>query len=184
MAHFIILSGLPGVGKTTIAKELAKRLPAMLIRVDTIEHALKAGGIEDVGGSGYMAGYALATANLRLGHNVIADSVNPWQLTRDAWRAAGNLADAQILEVEVICSDADEHRRRVEIRAPDIPGFIVPTWAEVEERDYHAWVREVHTIDTATMDTVASAEALQSMLCTVENQPDLPTIYPQRNGDK
>ena len=31
----IILSGLPGVGKTTIARELARRLDAVHVRIDT-----------------------------------------------------------------------------------------------------------------------------------------------------
>jgi predicted kinase len=33
----IIFGGLPGTGKTTISKEVAKRLKAVYLRVDTIE---------------------------------------------------------------------------------------------------------------------------------------------------
>ena len=37
----IILGGLPGVGKTTIAKVLSKKLKAVYLRIDSIEEALK-----------------------------------------------------------------------------------------------------------------------------------------------
>ena len=113
-------SGLPGVGKTTIARRQATSLPAAYLRIDAIEHALRQAGIDDVGVAGYAVGYALAKANLALGHVVVADSVNPLDVTRAAWRAAAG--DSPILEVELICTDAAEHRRRVEEREADLAG--------------------------------------------------------------
>ncbi len=119
----IILSGLPGVGKTSIARELARRTGATHIRIDSIEQAIRASGL--VAGSlddvGYRVGYAVAEDNLRLGRTVIADSVNPLPITREAWREVAERAGAGSLEVEVICSDASEHQRRVETR-PAEPG--------------------------------------------------------------
>ena len=60
--------------------------------------------------------YAVAADNLALGRTVIADCVNPWPLTREAWRAVAGRAGVRVVEVEVVCSDVDEHRRRVESR--------------------------------------------------------------------
>jgi predicted kinase len=85
-----------------------------------------------VEGEGYSVAYAIAEDNLRLGRIVIADCVNPWPLTRDAWRSVADRAGARAVEVEIVCSDRAEHRRRVESRAADIPW---PPAADVARSD-------------------------------------------------
>src|SRR5690348_9499702 len=80
----IVFSGLPGTGKTTIARELSRQLTAVYLRIDSIEQALRRGGHE-VAAEGYDVAYAAAEDNLRLGLHLVADCVNPWPLTRDAW---------------------------------------------------------------------------------------------------
>ena len=73
----LILSGLPGTGKTTIAHELACRLGAVHIRIDSIEQALRNSGLFDTSmdDAGYRVGYAVAEDNLGLGLTVIAEGV-------------------------------------------------------------------------------------------------------------
>jgi predicted kinase len=147
----IAFSGLPATGKTEIARELAGQLGAVYLRIDSIEQALRdsgaiAGSLDD---TGYRVGYAVAEDNLRLGRTVVADSVNPLALTRDAWVEAANRAQVGALEVEVQCSDPQEHRRRVEERTTDIPGLRLPSWSEVASREYHPWLRDHLAIDTA-----------------------------------
>lgn len=162
-AMLIILSGLPGAGKTTLARELALAAVAVHLRIDTVEQALR-GARADVKDEGYRVAYAVAEDNLRLGHVVIADSVNPWPLTREAWRSVAERAGVPSVDVEVVCSDADEHRRRVESRLPDIPGQRLPTWQEVLARDYHPWERERLVVDTARVDI---EEAVRTVLARV-----------------
>lgn len=147
----IVLSGLPGVGKTNLAVALATRLRAVHLRVDSIEQALRRSRIggQPVEDAGYVVGHAVARDNLALGLGVIADCVNPWMLTRDAWRAVGEQAGVRTLEVEVICSDQAEHRRRVESRVADLEGHRLPNWADVVARDYRPWECGHFTVDTA-----------------------------------
>lgn len=151
MAKLVVLAGLPGSGKSMIARELARRLRATWLRIDTIETAMadEATPIRD---EGYRVAYALAVDNLRLGLDVVGDSVNPWMETRDAWRNAARQAVADVFEVEIICSDAAEHRRRVATRVPDVPGLTPPTWDEVVTRDYRPWTRDHMVVDTAGRD--------------------------------
>ena len=107
---------------------------------------------------------AVAEDNLRLGRAVIADCVNDWQLARDGWPAAGARAGAEVVWLEVICSDPAEHRRRVETRDVGIPGLPMPDWQAIQTRDYHAWNRPRRTIDTAGRSIESCVEAALAAL--------------------
>jgi len=156
----IVLGGLPGVGKTTIARGLARLLGAVHIRIDSIEVAIRDSGVTVVSldDAGYRVGYAVAEDNLRLGRVVIADSVNPWPVTREAWLAVAARAQVAIAEVEIACSDKREHRRRVEGRLHEPPAASGPTWEEVVSRDYRPWDRDHIVVDTAgqTVDQIVT----------------------------
>jgi len=147
----IVLGGLPGTGKTAIARSLARRLNAVHLRIDTIEQALRSCDVlkADVGPAGYVIAYGLAEDNLRIGKIVVADSVNPLSVTRDAWLSVAKQMAAKIAEVEVICSDKAEHRRRIETRPADIIGHKLPSWLDVVDRHYERWDRQHIVIDTA-----------------------------------
>ena len=163
----IVFGGLPGVGKSTLAAKLAQERGATYLRIDTIEQALRCSGTlaGEVGPAGYVVAYALAESNLRLGHSVVADSVNPLPVTREAWRSVAASAACEVIEVEIICSDGAEHRRRVETRTTDVPGLAIPTWEQVLQRDYTPWDHPRIVVDTAYCSIAqAYAELAASIL--------------------
>lgn len=147
----IVFGGLPGVGKSAIARELARQIGAVYLRADTIEQALRDSGriAGPVNDAGYRAAYAVAGENLCLGRQVIADCVNPLGLTRESWREVARQSGVEIFEVEVTCSDQGVHKLRVERRPSDIPGLQPPTWQEVLSRKYEPWDREHVVVDSA-----------------------------------
>jgi predicted kinase len=102
----IIFGGLPGVGKTNIAKALAKLMHAVYLRVDTVEQVLKREA-ELEGPEGYMVCWAQALENLKLGISVVADSVNAIQVTREAWQKVAKDASVTFL-VQTLESTSEE----------------------------------------------------------------------------
>lgn len=159
-----IFAGLPGTGKTTLARLLARDLRAVYLRIDTVEQALRDERGDLSGPEGYVVAYRIAADNLRLGMSVVADSVNPIAVTRRAWRNVAAQAGVGFVEIEVVCSDAQEHRRRVESRVSDIVGHRLPTWHEVETREREPWETTPVVIDTAGQTEFESFAALRQAI--------------------
>lgn len=163
----IIFSGLPGVGKTTIARALARQMAAVHLRIDTIEYAIWVSGVaSEVAEAGYRVAWALAADHLNQGLTVVGDSVNPLPSTREAWRSVARDAGVVSLDVEVVCSDLAAHRRRVEARTSDIAGFVPPTWEEVVSRDYQPWTSERLVIDSALIEPGEAVTRIRAALAS------------------
>jgi predicted kinase len=145
----VIMGGLPATGKTTIGRAVARARGAVHLRVDTIEEAIVASGAltHPVGPVGYAVAYAVAEENLRLGLTVVADTVNPLPVTRDAWRDVAARIGVPYVDVEVICSDPAEHERRAGSR--DVADQRKPAWAEITRHEYEPRTDERLVLDTA-----------------------------------
>ncbi|WP_345718657.1 AAA family ATPase [Kineosporia mesophila] len=159
----IILCGLPATGKTTLAQALARQTQAVHLRVDTVEQAIVRSGLttHPVGVAGYAVAYALTEEHLRQGLTVIAESVNPLAVTRQAWRDVAARAQVRALEAEIICTDTTQHRHRAEHRSVDVPGLVPPGWDAIVGRDYEPWDRPHLTIDTALRDVATCVTDLR-----------------------
>jgi len=116
-------------------------------------------------GKRYLWTDAFAVCNyLALGRTVVADCVNPWPLTRAAWRSVAERTGVRALEVEVVCSDEVEHRRRVESRVADIDEHQLPTWKDVGGRDYRPWTTERLVIDTTPLSVADAVRIITDAL--------------------
>ena len=163
----IVFSGLPGTGKSTLARQLTQTMRAVYLRLDTVEAALVNADISVIA-QGYMVLYALAQDNLTLGLPVVADCVNPLPVTREAWHNVAQNCSRRCVDIEVICSDAAEYRRRVEDRHNDegnhVGAWKPPTWSRVGVHDYQPWTTPHLQLDTARETPQQNFEALSALL--------------------
>ena len=129
----VVLTGLPGTGKSTIAAGLGRRLPALVLSADTIDDALRAARVANPQGKvGFEIMKALAAQHLAAGQHVVVDAVNPFAFVRDAYATIADEQDAPMRVIVTTCSDPAEHRRRVEARQSS--GEKPVGWERVEER--------------------------------------------------
>lgn len=134
----VVMTGLPGTGKSTIAEAVAATIGAPVYSVDPLEAVLIRGGVDREHRSDYLAydlAADLAESQLRHGRAAVVDAVNAWERLREWYLGLAGKWEAPAALVETICSDPALHRRRFEARSRDIPGFTYePTWTEVEAR--------------------------------------------------
>lgn len=151
-----VFAGLPGVGKSTLAARVAAELPAAVFAVDTVDFTLQRYDVTEPrpGYAAYGVVAALAEVQLRIGHHVIIDAVNPVRAARQMWVELAERAGVPLRVVEVVCGDDAEHRRRVEARyaARDHEG--IPDWVRVLDRrtEYEPYLGPRLVVDTYLAD--------------------------------
>jgi predicted kinase len=161
----VVMSGLPGSGKSTIADRIGRELGAAILSVDPIEAAIWRCGIPpsiETGVAAYEVAAVLAEEQLASGLTVIVDAVSAVEAARERWRqAAASVGDVPAV-IEVVCSDEDLHRRRLAARRRTIPGFPDLSWADVQERrrTWEPWTGERLVIDTVGGLDATVADAL------------------------
>jgi predicted kinase len=146
----IVLAGLPGAGKSTVAALVADRLGAVWLRVDTLEASMLRAGLPrsfETGLAAYIVARDVAREQLGLRHDVVIDAVNGVEEARQMWRELARECAADRYVLEVVCPDPAEHRRRVESRPAPTPPLPAPTWEEVLQREYLPWREPTLSLD-------------------------------------
>ncbi len=163
----LVVAGLPGTGKCTVAEGLAGRLGLPIFSVDPIESAILAGGVErsfETGLAAYLVAQALAAEQLRMGLSVVIDAVSPVEEARAMWRQLSTEHDAALIVIECVL-DPQLHRKRVEARVRGLHGIPEVTWSDVEARrtEYAEWEQERLVLDTSRPVEDLVTEALQAL---------------------
>jgi predicted kinase len=147
-----VFAGLPGVGKSTLAARVAAVLPATVLPVDTVDFTLQRYDVSEPrpGYAAYGVVAALAETQLRIGHNVIIDAVNPVKAARQMWVELAESIGVPLRVVEVVVGDDAEHRRRVEARFASRDHDGIPDWVRVLERqaEYEPYLGPRLVVDT------------------------------------
>jgi predicted kinase len=148
----IVVSGLPGTGKSTIAGALALARKAALLSVDPMESAIIRAGVApsfETGLAAYLVVEAAADEILAVGLDVIVDAVNSVEPARDMWRG---LARRHSVPLRVIACSLGDETVAGERLATRNRGYASgePTREEIEarRREWTPWPEEHLALDT------------------------------------
>jgi hypothetical protein len=133
--RLVLVTGLPGTGKSTVAEAIADRIGAPVLAHDWAMSALRP--YPEVQSAldrmpmghravGWSTLHALARSQLRAGRSVILDGV----ARADELRTCREIAhdeDASMVVIATQCSDPSVHRSRVEGRQR-----LIPNWHELD----------------------------------------------------
>jgi predicted kinase len=137
VAQVVVFTGLPGTGKSTMADRIASDLGAPAFAGDWLLGALKPHGVlAGLERPTFLAMYydllaTLMNRQLMLGQSAVMDCLLTDELA-ETWRKAAQQYGAGFHVVECSCTDESEHRRRVETRRRNIPGWHEITRPHVE----------------------------------------------------
>jgi predicted kinase len=155
----VVMAGLPGTGKSTIAEVIGNRLGYAVLSVDPIESAILSAGInsdQPTGLAAYLVAEAIADAALANGQSIIVDAVNAVDPAREQWVSLAKKHAEALRFVEVICSDTELHRERLESRDRNLTHLPEPTWHAVEQslEEYADWTGPTAAVPRITLDSV------------------------------
>jgi predicted kinase len=179
----IVVSGLPGTGKSVLADRLGQELGAVVLSVDPIEAAMLESGIEQSFATGYAAYRIVSTiveANLALGQTLIVDAVSGVAEAKAWWPALALEAGVSLAVIECICSDSRLHRLRLERRVRGLGSFPEPSWDDVERRleEWVPWTIPHLVVDAIRPLDVNVAEALAYVAKSADNKTPKGTSLP------
>jgi predicted kinase len=111
----IVMRGMPGCGKSTVARALGRQLEWPIIDKDDIKDILDA-QVPASGGLAYETMWNVARRQLLQGLNVIADSPLTFLMAYEKARAIAQETGATLAIIECRCSDEQVWRQRINAR--------------------------------------------------------------------
>ncbi|HEX2144597.1 MAG TPA: ATP-binding protein [Glycomyces sp.] len=135
--HLIVVTGLPGAGKSTLAERFARATATPVFAADWLMGSLKPHGVlYDLDrttyielGNGLME--TLIVRQLLMGQSAITDCLVDEPLL-ERWGALAAEHGADLRVIECVCSDTELHRSRIEGRSRGIPNWHEIDWDHVE----------------------------------------------------
>jgi predicted kinase len=147
----IVLSGLPGTGKSAVADGVASALRLPVLSVDPLESAILRAGIAhgfETGLAAYLVAETLADRFMADGFDPVIDAVNSVEQAREMWRALARKHRVALRIVECRVSDPIVHAARLASRQRDL-ALAEPTEEEVQRRraEWTDWPEPHLTLD-------------------------------------
>lgn len=161
----VVMAGLPGTGKSSLAGVVGTRLKLPVVSVDPIESAILSAGIDadqPTGLAAYLVAETIAESVLASRGGIIVDAVNAVQPAREQWIRLAARQGTSVRFLEVICSDESVHRERLQARGRQLAHLSEPTWHAVEQSldEWEDWEGDAAEVPRLTLDSVEPVDAL------------------------
>lgn len=177
---FLQMSGFPGSGKSTLSREIARRLDVVIVDHDVTKTALLESTSQHsldgvlAGKLAYDIDWALVEFHLSLGRNVILDSPCLYDVMIERGLTIASNSGATYRYVECVIDDIDEINRRLRERDRKLSQI-----KSVSPEDFHRTVagskKPVH-MHTLTIDTnrplVTYISDVTAYLQAIDGPPD------------
>lgn len=163
----IVVTGLPGTGKSTQADLLAGAFGTPAFSGDWLLGALAPHGVltglhrEALVSVHDSLLTSLVTRQLLCGQDAIVDCMATDALA-ERWRSLVEEHGGELFVIECVCSDEREHRRRVQGRRRNIPGWHEVDWDHVQR------MRAAHpplTVSHLTVDSMKPRDVVLQIAC-------------------
>ncbi|MFT5594831.1 MAG: adenylate kinase family enzyme [Oceanicoccus sp.] len=127
----IIIGGVPGAGKSTLAKGLSKELNIPAFSKDELEAAVARRGLcknKETQGVGFEIMAVIAKTQIENDNSAIFDFIASKSRITEQW---SELLESEIKYIECICSNEEIHKERIQSRNRNIEGWYELVWEDV-----------------------------------------------------
>jgi predicted kinase len=180
-ATLILFSGMPGSGKTTLARLVARRLGIPAFAKDRVQRVLRDHNLAEAStGDGYYIILDQADEQLSLGVSVILDATFPLDHFRTVASEIAARHRARFCALYCTCSDDRVWADRMKQRVQYVPGWKPVGWEDVlRMRDYYQPWNE----NALTVDSVNPPEENYSLAVDYIRQADRRVYRPHQPND-